>query len=131
MVLVTYLAATWPSHRWSHERVFSLFSWWAGSYIQWAQDHGFGVFVFNGNENSVLQTMPEGGTQRVFIRGSESPEDHALSVWDHYIRKAAAQQIAIVAHSYGGHVTGYLAEMRVGLRGDPFSIVHASTQSLS
>ena len=36
---------------------------------------------------------------------SGSPEQHLLTVWDSYVRSAAATDVAIVAHSFGGVVT--------------------------
>ncbi|XP_042213432.1 uncharacterized protein LOC121860377 [Homarus americanus] len=36
---------------------------------------------------------------------AENPEQHALHVWQHYIKAAKAKHIAIIAHSYGGCVT--------------------------
>lgn len=31
-----------------------------------------------------------------------SPEEHVLYVWDHFVSKAAARNVFVVAHSYGG-----------------------------
>lgn len=39
-----------------------------------------------------------------FLKGSESPESHFVYVCEHFISKAAAQKIVVVAHSYGGVV---------------------------
>ena len=36
---------------------------------------------------------------------SATPEMHMLTVWDSYVRKAAAKDVAVVAHSFGGVVT--------------------------
>lgn len=31
-----------------------------------------------------------------------SPEEHVLYAWDHFVSKAAARNVFVVAHSYGG-----------------------------
>uniref|UniRef100_A0A3B3D680 ARB2 cotranscriptional regulator A n=1 Tax=Oryzias melastigma TaxID=30732 RepID=A0A3B3D680_ORYME len=41
-------------------------------------------------------------TERIPIRGSGSSEEHVLYVWDHFVSKALAKNVFIVAHSYGG-----------------------------
>ncbi|XP_061584951.1 cotranscriptional regulator FAM172A homolog [Cololabis saira] len=41
-------------------------------------------------------------TERIPIRGSGSSEEHVLYVWDHFVSKAAAKNVFIIAHSYGG-----------------------------
>ncbi|XP_061133740.1 cotranscriptional regulator FAM172A homolog isoform X1 [Syngnathus typhle] len=41
-------------------------------------------------------------TDRVPVRENASSEEHVLYVWDHFVAKAAAKHIFIVAHSYGG-----------------------------
>ena len=51
---------------------------------------GYSILVMNTNDNDPG------------IRGSQSPEKHALYVWQQYIEKSKAEHIAIVAHSYGG-----------------------------
>ena len=43
-----------------------------------------------------------------FNQGSENPERHFVYVWNHFIKDAAAEDIAIVAHSYGGVVVQHL-----------------------
>ncbi|XP_027750575.1 putative protein FAM172B isoform X1 [Empidonax traillii] len=37
-------------------------------------------------------------------RGSSSPEEHTMYVWDHFISKSAAKNVAFIAHGYGGLV---------------------------
>nr|XP_021397066.1 putative protein FAM172B [Lonchura striata domestica] len=37
-------------------------------------------------------------------RGSSSPEEHTVYVWDHFIAKSAARNVAFIAHGYGGLV---------------------------
>ncbi|XP_077417740.1 cotranscriptional regulator ARB2A homolog [Vanacampus margaritifer] len=41
-------------------------------------------------------------TERIPIRENGSSEEHVLYVWDHFVAKAAAKHVFIVAHSYGG-----------------------------
>ncbi|XP_038842115.1 cotranscriptional regulator FAM172A homolog, partial [Salvelinus namaycush] len=44
----------------------------------------------------------EGETEQIPIRENGSPEEHLLYVWDHFVSNAAARNVFIVAHSYGG-----------------------------
>ncbi|XP_074020320.1 putative protein ARB2BP [Numenius arquata] len=82
------------------------------------QSHG-GVIVLNPNDNFVdLKTEKEKlsfstreesppPTQSIWgipKRGSSSPEEHTLYVWDHFISKSAAKNVAFIAHGYGGLV---------------------------
>ncbi|XP_013040887.3 putative protein ARB2BP [Anser cygnoides] len=82
------------------------------------QSHG-GVIVLNPNDNLVdmkmereklsLSARGESLTsmqpcQRVPKRCSSSPEEHTMYVWDHFISKSAAQNVAFIAHGYGGLV---------------------------
>uniref|UniRef100_A0AAX7SWA3 ARB2 cotranscriptional regulator A n=1 Tax=Astatotilapia calliptera TaxID=8154 RepID=A0AAX7SWA3_ASTCA len=41
-------------------------------------------------------------TERILIRENGSSEEHVLYVWDHFVSKAAAKNVFIMAHSYGG-----------------------------
>ncbi|XP_061762237.1 cotranscriptional regulator FAM172A homolog isoform X2 [Nerophis ophidion] len=41
-------------------------------------------------------------TEQIPIRENSSSEEHVLYVWDHFVSKAAAKNVFIVAHSYGG-----------------------------
>ncbi|KAK5598878.1 hypothetical protein CRENBAI_002662 [Crenichthys baileyi] len=41
-------------------------------------------------------------TERIPIRENSSSEEHVLYVWDQFVFKAAAKNIFIIAHSYGG-----------------------------
>ncbi|XP_043236880.1 cotranscriptional regulator FAM172A homolog [Amphibalanus amphitrite] len=76
-------------------------------YIERALSAGYGVLVLNTNDNRRVT-----GERKQFIRDSGTPEQHALTVWDTYVRGAAATDVAIVAHSYGGVVTLNLAVRR-------------------
>ncbi|KAJ0019301.1 hypothetical protein NQD34_006870 [Periophthalmus magnuspinnatus] len=44
----------------------------------------------------------EAETERIPIRDNGSSEDHVLYVWDHFVSRAAAKNVFIIAHSYGG-----------------------------
>lgn len=70
-------------------------------FIKKAQEEGYGVVVMNTNDNYRVNTKKK----RDRIRGSENPENHALYVWDNYIKKCKSKHIALVVHSYGGCVT--------------------------
>jgi len=67
-------------------------------YIRKARQLGYGVLVLNTNNNHDRHT-------RQPIRGSSCPEEHFLSVWEEFVKPSKAQDVAIVAHSYGGVVT--------------------------
>jgi hypothetical protein len=76
-------------------------------FIQRAKEEGYGVLVLNTNRNHVTVAGEEKP-----VRGNSSPEEHALYVWNHIIKKAAAKELYIVAHSYGGIVTTRVADER-------------------
>ncbi|XP_031550012.1 cotranscriptional regulator FAM172A-like [Actinia tenebrosa] len=65
-------------------------------YIETALKEGFGVIITNGNDNVDSNNRP--------IQGSESAQDHFVYVWNNFIKKAKAEHIVIVAHSFGGVV---------------------------
>ncbi|PKU41843.1 hypothetical protein llap_7842 [Limosa lapponica baueri] len=52
-------------------------------------------------EESLPSTQSTWGIPK---RGSSSPEEHTLYVWDHFISKSAAKNVAFIAHGYGGLV---------------------------
>lgn len=64
-------------------------------YVKKARDDGYEVIITNSNDN-----MRDG----IRIKGSGSPEEHAATVWKTIVQPANAKSIAVVAHSYGGHV---------------------------
>ncbi|XP_025076916.1 uncharacterized protein LOC112553723 isoform X3 [Pomacea canaliculata] len=74
-------------------------------YIRRAFEKGFEVIVFNTNLN---QVTINGKLEDV--KDNQTPEDHGIYIWRHFVQKAAARNIAIVAHSYGGIVTFTLAK---------------------
>ncbi|XP_049765066.1 FAM172 family protein homolog CG10038 [Schistocerca cancellata] len=73
-------------------------------YIKKAIECGYGVIIFNTNDNT-----REIDGKEVKIKGSRDPKEHADYVWKHYVKESKAKHIAIVAHSYGGVVTVDLA----------------------
>ncbi|CAG8723895.1 9873_t:CDS:2, partial [Ambispora leptoticha] len=75
-------------------------------YIIKAQELGWGILIFNPNEN-MGNYMREGEVvDRRPIPGSESPQQHSLYV------AAKAEKILMVAHSYGGISTTTLLDER-------------------
>ena len=66
-------------------------------YIEQAIKHNFGVLVLNTNDNMRIingKTIP--------IKESSNPVEHASWVWENYVKRAKAQKIVVVAHSFGG-----------------------------
>jgi len=74
-------------------------------YIEEAKKLGLGVVVFNTNQNSFID---EDNVKRK-LAGSSTPEEHALTVWNNFVKPSKAEKIVLVAHSYGGVVTMALA----------------------
>lgn len=70
-------------------------------YIKKAREQGFEIIVTNTNDN-YRNKKP--------IPGSETPEKHAISAWEKFVQPANADAIAVVAHSYGGHIAIDLSE---------------------
>ncbi|RMC11915.1 hypothetical protein DUI87_11042 [Hirundo rustica rustica] len=86
-------------------------------FIKMALQSHWEVIVLNPNDNFTdLKTEKERfssrGEELTFTesvwwipkRGSSSPEEHTLYVWDHFIAKSAARNMAFIAHGYGGLV---------------------------
>ncbi|XP_063708461.1 FAM172 family protein homolog CG10038 isoform X2 [Culicoides brevitarsis] len=73
-------------------------------YIERARELGYEVLVLNTN----LNTYKKDGKIKE-IKGSETPTDHAKTVWKQFVAPANPEAISIVAHSYGGVVTVDLA----------------------
>lgn len=69
-------------------------------YIKKALTKGYGIIVLNSNDNY------RGDKE---ITNSGCAEDHAKYVWEEYITNIKANNILIVAHSYGGVLTVMLA----------------------
>lgn len=70
-------------------------------YIRKAVAKNYGVIIMNSNDNT---------RGDIEISNSSTPEKHAFYVWNNYIMKTKAKNIAFIAHSYGGVVTLDLAE---------------------
>ncbi|XP_009502072.1 putative protein ARB2BP [Phalacrocorax carbo] len=87
-------------------------------FIKMALQSHRGVIVLNPNDNFVdLKTEkklnfstrgeslpPTRSIWWIPKRGSSSPEEHTVYVWDHFISKSAAENVAFIAHGYGGLV---------------------------
>ncbi|XP_074960843.1 putative protein ARB2BP [Phalacrocorax aristotelis] len=87
-------------------------------FIKMALQSHRGVIVLNPNDNFVdvktekklnFSTRGESlpPTRSIWWipkRGSSSPEEHTVYVWDHFISKSAAENVAFIAHGYGGLV---------------------------
>lgn len=72
-------------------------------YIAKAKADGYAVLILRANTNSVsIQPDVTKAPTKVPIEGSESPELHALFVWDNFIAKAEnIQQIALLSYGNG------------------------------
>ncbi|KFP72804.1 Putative protein FAM172B, partial [Apaloderma vittatum] len=87
-------------------------------FIKMALQTHEGVIVLNPNDNFVDPEAEKGrlsfstreeaqtSTQSSWMpkRASSSPEEHTMYVWDHFISKSAAKNVAFIAHGYGGLV---------------------------
>ncbi len=60
--------------------------------IVWAQKISASLFCCGYNIRVAFFVLQENG----------SSEEHVLYVWDHFVSKAAAKNVFIMAHSYGG-----------------------------
>ncbi|ELR19510.1 uncharacterized protein ACA1_269310 [Acanthamoeba castellanii str. Neff] len=94
-------------------------------YLRKCAERGWGVVVFNPNQNAGTKPGADDDeawfkTREAFlstakvmrpikhlikIPGSETPSKHTTYVWDHFCAKAAASRVAIIAHSAGGICT--------------------------
>lgn len=75
-------------------------------YVNKGRELGYEVLLTNTNDN--YRKAAGGGTKG--IKGSRSPTEHAVSVFEKYIIPSDPDAVAIVAHSYGGVVTVELAQ---------------------
>ncbi|XP_058697337.1 putative protein FAM172B [Poecile atricapillus] len=86
-------------------------------FIKMALQSQWEVIVLNPNDNFTdLNTENERFSAReealtftqsvwwIPKRGSSSPDEHTMYVWDHFIAKSAARNVAFIAHGYGGLV---------------------------
>lgn len=76
-------------------------------FIKKALEEKYSILVMNTNENERLvngRVTP--------IPGSEDPLVHACTVWEQYVLgESKAEQIFIVAHSFGGVATIFLVSI--------------------
>lgn len=95
-------------------------SLWHGTqipFIKLAFQNHMGVIVLNPNDNfAALKTERLHSSAReealtstqsvcsIPKRGSSSPKEHTIYVWDNFISKSAAKNVAFIAHGYGGLV---------------------------
>jgi phosphatidate phosphatase PAH1 len=77
--------------------------------VDLAVNKGWGVVIVNPNLNEG-KNRKNGKTEKV--AGSENPESHGLTVWDHVIAKAHARRIVFLAHQFGGHMVFQMALRR-------------------
>lgn len=70
-------------------------------YIKQAEKREYEIIVTNTNDNQ---------REKLSIIGSRNPEEHASTVWETIVQPANAKSIAVVAHSYGGHVVNMLSK---------------------
>jgi tRNA A-37 threonylcarbamoyl transferase component Bud32 len=71
-------------------------------YIDRAKRNGYAVMVLRPNTNSVVQDESVKPPLKIPIDGSESPETHALFVWNNIIAKADhIEQIALLSYGNG------------------------------
>ena len=92
-------------------------------YIQKCHELGYGVLVLNTNAN-----LDSG----VPIRGNSTPEDHFEYIWNKFVLKACAMNVAVVAHSRGGEVILGAGRKIPSVRDKTFAValtdsVHANT----
>ncbi|KAJ1395882.1 hypothetical protein B484DRAFT_407484 [Ochromonadaceae sp. CCMP2298] len=78
-------------------------------YIHQAHEAGYAVLLLRPNTNSVTV-----GASKMPIKGSESPEIHALNVWENIVQQAeSAKHIALLGYGNGASLCKdiYLREM--------------------
>ena len=84
-------------------------------YIQRAVSAGYGVLILRPNTNSVtIGTQTTNATKKAPIKGSESPEIHALNVWENIVSRAeSVTHIALLGYGNGASLCKdlYLREM--------------------
>lgn len=83
-------------------------------YIERAVSAGYAVLILRPNTNSIQATDADGNTNKVPIKGSESPEIHVLNVWENVIPRAErVNHIALLSYGNGASLCKdlYLREM--------------------
>lgn len=101
LMLIVHGSGVVRAGQWSRRLVInhSLESGTQLPYIKKAKEMGYGVLVLNSNQHYDEITGKK-------IQVSSSPEKHFNYVWKELVeKKCKAKDVAIVAHSYGGHIT--------------------------
>eukprot|EP01035_Chromulina_nebulosa_P020360 gene20360-26425_t len=83
-------------------------------YIERALSADYGIIILRPNTNSVIETLEGEGTHKIPIPGSESPEIHALCVWENVISKSEnVNHIALLGYANGASLCKdiYLRQM--------------------
>ena len=83
-------------------------------YLQRAAAAGYSVLILRPNTNSVSIEVPGQATKKIPIKGSESPEIHALNVWENVVQRAeSVSHIALLGYGNGASLCKdlYLREM--------------------
>ncbi|KAK5575324.1 hypothetical protein RB653_010582 [Dictyostelium firmibasis] len=99
-------------------------------YLKDAISNGFSIIVLNPNYNKFEERIDKDDEKKVeeeeegddkplkkkrfdnLIKGHENSNDHIITVYDEFIKKSPANEIVIVAHSFGGINTSYLLDNR-------------------
>lgn len=71
------------------------------------------AFWLHTSDNEWKRQVFERRRSEVYVLHNEVPEEHALYVWDTFIRPCRAKSVSIVAHSYGGRCTTSLIRRRL------------------
>lgn len=77
-------------------------------YLERAQAAGYAVIILRPNTNTITSTeTTEGGKpEKIFIKGSESPEIHALNAWENVIPRAEnCNHIALLSYGNGASLS--------------------------
>lgn len=71
-------------------------------YIERAMNAGYGVLILRPNANSIIEEVPGEKPRKIIIPGSESPEIHALCVWENVVIKSEnVNHIALLGYGNG------------------------------
>ncbi|KAK8797217.1 hypothetical protein WA158_004427 [Blastocystis sp. Blastoise] len=81
-------------------------------YIRQALERRYGVIILNPFMNSVKIIGDKQEVVKRSIPLNETPEAHALYVWDHILNALPFQDICIMAYGYGGVIAKYLLQAR-------------------
>lgn len=73
-------------------------------YIERALNAEYGVIILRPNMNSVMEEVEGEGMKKIPITGSETPEIHALCVWENIVSKAESSHIALLGYANGAHL---------------------------